>query len=225
MDAARHLARRGGPRRYVKRRRYPGIHAVGWVPFDRRWGTMDQEEHYFKMEIYELVRRDPAIFEFLQSGSLDGIWSWDIERQDQEWMSPRFKELFGYRDDEIPNTAAWWQANIFPEDLAVVLDNFTKHLTDPAIRMTRSCDTAIETAGRSGCAAADWRSETSGGRRGPPAFAPAGADRPGCDAAGRGRRHRHRRGAPQTTGHLRRVRAGRRLDHTPHSTQADAASS
>jgi PAS domain S-box-containing protein len=93
---------------------------------------MNQEEHYLKTEIYELVRRDPAIFEFLQSGSLDGIWYWDIERQDQEWMSPRFKELFGYRDDEIPNTTAWWQANIFPEDLAVALDNFTKHLTDPS---------------------------------------------------------------------------------------------
>ena len=92
---------------------------------------MSQEEHYLKQELYELVRSDPAIFEFLQAGSLDGIWYWDVERQDQEWMSPRFKELFGYRDDEIPNTSAWWQANIFPEDRDVALDNFAKHLADP----------------------------------------------------------------------------------------------
>ena len=45
-------------------------------------------------------------------------------------MSPRFKELFGYRDDEIPNTAEWWMANIFPEDRDLALDNFAKHLAD-----------------------------------------------------------------------------------------------
>ena len=93
---------------------------------------MSREEHYLKQELYELVRSDPAIFEFLQAGSLDGIWYWDVERQDQEWMSPRFKELFGYGDDEIPNTSEWWQANIFPEDRDVALDNFARHLTDPS---------------------------------------------------------------------------------------------
>ena len=91
---------------------------------------MAEDEHYLKTELYELVRKDPAIFEFLQAGSLDGIWYWDVERQDQEWMSPRFKELFGYRDDEIPNTSEWWMANIFPEDRDVALDNFAKHLAD-----------------------------------------------------------------------------------------------
>ena len=92
---------------------------------------MENEEHYLKKELYDLVRSDPAIFEFLQSGSLDGIWYWDVEHQDQEWMSPRFKEIFGYRDDEIPNTSEWWQANIFPDDLAVAIENFGKHLSDP----------------------------------------------------------------------------------------------
>ena len=91
---------------------------------------MAEDEHYLKTELYALVRKDPAIFEFLQAGSLDGIWYWDVERQDQEWMSPRFKELFGYRDDEIPNTSEWWMANIFPEDRDVALDNFAKHLAD-----------------------------------------------------------------------------------------------
>ena len=91
---------------------------------------MSSEEHYLKTELYELVRKDPAIFEFLQAGSLDGIWYWDVERQEQEWMSPRFKELFGYRDDEIPDTSAWWMENIFPEDRDVALENFSRHLAD-----------------------------------------------------------------------------------------------
>ncbi len=97
----------------------------------RKDTAMARSDHYLKTELYELVRNDPAIFEFLQAGSLDGIWYWDVERQDQEWMSPRFKEVFGYRDDEIPNTSTWWQENIHPDDLALALDNFGKHLKDP----------------------------------------------------------------------------------------------
>ncbi len=92
---------------------------------------MSEEESYLRKELYELVRKDPAIFEFLQAGSLDGIWYWDIENPEQEWLSPRFKEVFGYRDHEILNTSAWWQANIFPDDLEVALDNFNKHCADP----------------------------------------------------------------------------------------------
>ena len=88
-------------------------------------------EHYLKRELYDLVRRDGAIFEFLQSGSLDGLWFWDIEHPEEEWLSPRFKEVFGYADHEVPNTSAWWQQNIFPEDLPLVHENFRRHCADP----------------------------------------------------------------------------------------------
>lgn len=87
--------------------------------------------HRLKDELYELMRSDPHVFDFLQAGSLDGIWYWDVERREEEWMSPRFKELFGYEDDEIPNTAAWWQENIHVDDLPVALENFERHLADP----------------------------------------------------------------------------------------------
>ena len=88
--------------------------------------------HYLKEELYALVRTDPSVFEFLQSGSLDGIWYWDVDKPEEEWMSPKLKEVFGYEDFEIANTSAWWQEAIFPEDLEVALKNFELHLADPA---------------------------------------------------------------------------------------------
>lgn len=101
-------------------------------PSGQRYVNMtDLADHYLKKELYELVRKDGTIFEFLQAGSLDGLWFWDIERPAEEWLSPRFKEVFGYADEEIPNTSAWWQANIFPEDLPLVLENFRRHRADP----------------------------------------------------------------------------------------------
>lgn len=90
------------------------------------------QEYYLKTELYNRVQSDRTIFDFLQAGSLDGLWYWDIERPQEEWLSPRFKEVCGYADDEISNTSAWWQENIFPEDLPVVLENFRRHCADPA---------------------------------------------------------------------------------------------
>ena len=84
-----------------------------------------------KDELYRLIQTDPRVFEFLQEGSLDGLWYWDAESPHEEWMSPRFKEVFGYADDEIPNNADWWQENIHPEDRALALENLEKHLADP----------------------------------------------------------------------------------------------
>ena len=87
--------------------------------------------HYLKEELYSLVREDPAIFEFLQNGSLDGIWYWDLESPEHEWMSPRFWEVFGYEPDSKPHLAEAWQDMIDPDDLKTALENFTEHCEDP----------------------------------------------------------------------------------------------
>lgn len=92
---------------------------------------MPETEHYLRRELYELVRGDSRIFEFLQGGSLDGIWYWDLLNPEHEWMSPRFCEVFGYEADEIPHTSAWWQDNIHPDDLPATLENFERHKNNP----------------------------------------------------------------------------------------------
>lgn len=88
---------------------------------------------YLKKELYDRIKQDDSIFEFLQAGSLDGIWYWDIEQPENEWMSPEFKRVFGYEDHEVPNTPAWWQEHIRQEDLPEVMERFQKHLADPSI--------------------------------------------------------------------------------------------
>jgi PAS domain S-box-containing protein len=88
---------------------------------------------HLKAELYSLVRANSEIFEFLQAGSLDGIWYLDLEHPGAGWMSERYKTLFGYEDHEIPNDALWWRGNIFPEDLPATLDNFARHCADPNV--------------------------------------------------------------------------------------------
>lgn len=88
-------------------------------------------EHYLKGELYDLVRSSDVIFDFLQAGSLDGIWYWDLESPDNEWMSPRFWEVLGYNPEAMPHTPDAWQDLINQDDLRVALHNFEQHCKDP----------------------------------------------------------------------------------------------
>ena len=88
--------------------------------------------HYLKKELYTRAREDSSIFEFLQEGSLDGIWYWDLENPEHEWMSPRFWTILGYDPEEKKHLASEWQTLIHLEDLETALDNFRKHCADPA---------------------------------------------------------------------------------------------
>ena len=90
------------------------------------------EENYLKSELYDLMNSDTRIFEFIQSGSLDGIWYWDLENPQNEWMSPKFWETLGYNPDEKKHQANEWQDIIFQEDLKLATENFDKHCSDPS---------------------------------------------------------------------------------------------
>ncbi|MEL7130802.1 MAG: ATP-binding protein [Pseudomonadota bacterium] len=87
--------------------------------------------HYLKRELYDLIKADDAIFDFLQTSSLDGLWYWDLEQPEHEWMSEGFWQLFGVDPATKAHRASEWQDLIHPDDLKNALDNFHKHLADP----------------------------------------------------------------------------------------------
>ena len=71
------------------------------------------QDNYLKQELYTLLNTDGRIFDFIQSGSLDGIWYWDLEHLENEWMSPKFWTTIGYDPDEKKHLASEWQDIIF----------------------------------------------------------------------------------------------------------------
>ncbi len=89
------------------------------------------EENYLQNELYGLINNDTSVFEFIQSGSLDGIWYWDLENPENEWMSPKFWKILGYNPDEKKHLASEWQDIIFQEDLKLAAENLEKHCADP----------------------------------------------------------------------------------------------
>ena len=70
------------------------------------------------------------IFDVFINSSFDGFWSWDLINEGG-YMSPRLKEILGYKDYEMPNVQKSWQDIIFPEDLEIATENYKKHLANP----------------------------------------------------------------------------------------------
>lgn len=62
-------------------------------------------------------------------GTNDGIWDWNIA-ENTLYLSPRWKEMIGYEDHEIPNEFYSFEERIHPEDKSVVdyyIDSYLKN--------------------------------------------------------------------------------------------------
>ena len=94
--------------------------------------TAPPTEHYLKRELDELLRTDPRIFRFIEEASLDGMWYWDLENPEEEWMSAKFWRTLGYDPADMPHRADAWMDIIHPDDLAEAKLNVERHLADPS---------------------------------------------------------------------------------------------
>ncbi|MBF9030617.1 PAS domain-containing protein [Rhodobacterales bacterium HKCCE3408] len=56
-----------------------------------------------------------------------GYWDWDMP-EETIYLSPRFKEMFGYAEDELENTPDGWMRVMHPDDLPKVLEALDAHV-------------------------------------------------------------------------------------------------
>lgn len=96
----------------------------------RTGDAVSQPEHYLERDLYERMRANTDIFEFLQQGSLDGVWFWDLEHPEHEWLSPQFWRMLGYAPETKKHLASEWHDIIHPDDLLTAIENLEKHCAD-----------------------------------------------------------------------------------------------
>lgn len=84
------------------------------------------------LELKALIKSDDTIFNFIESASLDGMWFWDLENPDHEWMSPSFWTTLGYDPSSKAHLASEWHNIINQGDLKVARENFERHCADPS---------------------------------------------------------------------------------------------
>ena len=68
----------------------------------------------------EALRRSEERWQLAATGTTDGIWDWDVTGH-TVFLSPRWKQVRGYREDEIGAEEGEWSSRIHPEDLSRVM--------------------------------------------------------------------------------------------------------
>jgi PAS domain S-box-containing protein len=131
-----------------------GYESVALVPIrvdDRILGLIhvaDHKENRVPEEMVELlervamqvgtavqrVRTEDALqesmerFDLAVRGANDGLWDW-WPATDQSWVSPRFKQLLGYgEDDDLGNPIEFWRTRLHPDDHDRVMQALRDHL-------------------------------------------------------------------------------------------------
>ena len=92
---------------------------------------INADPHPLELELRERVAGNDGLWDFLQQGSLDGVWYWDLENPEDEWISPEFWRLFGIDPATKRHDPSEWQDLIFEEDLKLAIENFQRHCADP----------------------------------------------------------------------------------------------
>ena len=78
-----------------------------------------------------MLKSDERIFYFIENSSLDGLWYWDLEQPEHEWMSESFWATLGYDPSTKQHLSSEWQDIINPEDLQLAVGNFQRHCEGP----------------------------------------------------------------------------------------------
>lgn len=78
--------------------------------------------------LHEELQKANASFTKITEQLNDGIWDWDLT-DNSVYLSPRWKEMLGYDNNELPNAFSTWTSLIHPDDFAYAtktIENFLK---------------------------------------------------------------------------------------------------
>jgi len=64
-------------------------------------------------------------------GANDGLWDWDL-KTDRMYLSPRWKSMLGFDEDEIGSASDDWFDRVYPEDVGLLRAQIADHLSGRA---------------------------------------------------------------------------------------------
>tara|TARA_R110001583_G_scaffold57547_2_gene172177 strand:+ start:16985 stop:19459 length:2475 start_codon:yes stop_codon:yes gene_type:complete len=96
------------------------------------WGEIDVLQRAFtglirkvKHNIEEISDNEQRLL-YAINGSRDGVWDWNIE-QDSTYYSDRWKEILGFKSEDIKDAIEEWESRIHEDDLILVLKALKEH--------------------------------------------------------------------------------------------------
>jgi len=101
----------GGEVRWFHMRAFPILDGTGEIY--RVAGIGEDITEQRKAE--EALRASEERYALVERGVNDGIWDWNPETH-EDYLSPQWKKILGYRDEELPNTDATFFGLLHPDD-------------------------------------------------------------------------------------------------------------
>ncbi len=80
-----------------------------------------------RMKAMDAVHQSEERYMLAVRGSNDGIWDWNLVNNSL-YLSPRWKHMIGFEDDELPNEFSTFESLLHPDDKARVLAYVQKYL-------------------------------------------------------------------------------------------------
>lgn len=85
------------------------------------------EEIAERIKIEDALRKSEERYASAVLGANDGIWDWDFE-SGEAYVSPRWKNMLGYGEDEIQDIVTEWKGLIHPDDYASAMEHLEAYL-------------------------------------------------------------------------------------------------
>lgn len=96
---------------------------------------LKEAEKKLKINMAELARKREELklseerFRLAINGTNDGIWDWNLETKEL-FLSTRWKEMVGYKDDELTNEIGTWEELLFEDDKGGALSKIESLVSD-----------------------------------------------------------------------------------------------
>ena len=79
----------------------------------------------------QALRESEERLRLVIEGINDGVWDWNL-LTDEDYLSPRWKEILGYQEDELSHIASTFFDRLHPDDKASVSEAVARHLEGEA---------------------------------------------------------------------------------------------